>query len=69
MNFDLVYVKVVGKEFEVMLVELVVLFLSEFEDSELGFIFKGWLVIIFGECLVYIIGGDWGKDVFDEKYM
>ncbi|CAH6923567.1 Type I restriction-modification system, specificity subunit S [Vibrio chagasii] len=44
------------------------LFPSEFEDSELGWVPKGWSFTKFGDLLDKTIGGDWGKDVPDEKH-
>ncbi|HQV48601.1 MAG TPA: restriction endonuclease subunit S [Dokdonella sp.] len=67
-NFDPVHAKAAGKEPEAMSAELAALFPSEFEDSELGPIPKGWSVTTFGECLAHTIGGDWGKDALDEKH-
>lgn len=67
-NFDPVHAKAAGKEPEAMSAELAALFPSEFEDSELGPIPKGWSVTTFGECLSHTIGGDWGKDAPDEKH-
>lgn len=67
-NFNPVHAKAAGKEPEAMSAELAALFPSEFEDSELGPIPKGWSVTTFGECLAHTIGGDWGKDALDEKH-
>lgn len=47
-NFDPVHAKAAGKEPEAMSAELASLFPSEFEDSELGPIPKGWLSTTFG---------------------
>ena len=49
-NFDPVHAKAVGKEPEAMSAELAALFPSEFEDSELGPIPKGWSVTTFGDA-------------------
>ena len=48
--------------------EVLALFPSEFEESELGMVPKGWEVRPFGELLSKTIGGDWGKDEPDEKH-
>lgn len=47
-NFDPVHAKAAGKEPEAISTELAALFPSEFEDSELGPIPKGWSVTTFG---------------------
>ncbi len=44
------------------------LFPSEFEESELGWVPKGWVNHSFGDLLENTIGGDWGKDVEDDKH-
>ncbi|TOQ34128.1 restriction endonuclease subunit S [Vibrio parahaemolyticus] len=44
------------------------LFPSEFEEIELGWVPKGWSFTKFGDLLDKTIGGDWGKDVPDEKH-
>jgi len=49
-NFDPVHAKAAGKEPEAMSAELAALFPSEFEDSELGPIPKGWSVTTFGDA-------------------
>jgi type I restriction enzyme, S subunit len=49
-NFDPVHAKAAGKEPEAMSPELAALFPSEFEDSELGPIPKGWSVTTFGDA-------------------
>lgn len=67
-NFDPVHAKAAGREPEAMSQELAALFPSEFEDSELGPIPKGWSVTTFGDCLSHAIGGDWGKEVPDSKH-
>lgn len=68
-DFDPVHAKLAGNEPEAMSAELAALFSSDFEDSELGLIPKGWTVASFGDCLTHTIGGDWGKDVPDEKHV
>jgi hypothetical protein len=67
-NFDPVHAKATGNAPEAMSAELAELFPSEFEESELGLIPKGWGVTSFGDCLGHVIGGDWGKDALDEKH-
>lgn len=49
-NFDPVHAKAAGNEPEAMSAELAALFPSEFEDSELGRIPKGWTVTTFGDA-------------------
>jgi len=49
-NFDPVHAKAAGKEPEAMSAELAAMFPSEFEDSELGPIPKGWSVTTFGDA-------------------
>jgi type I restriction enzyme S subunit len=49
-NFDPVHAKAAGKEPEAMSAELAALFPSDFEDSELGPIPKGWSVTTFGDA-------------------
>lgn len=49
-NFDPVHAKAAGKEPEAMSAELAALFPSEFEDSKLGPIPKGWSVTTFGNA-------------------
>ncbi|HCE3709044.1 restriction endonuclease subunit S [Vibrio parahaemolyticus] len=44
------------------------LFPDAFEESELGWVPKGWMYQSFGSLLASTIGGDWGKDVQDEKH-
>ena len=48
--------------------EVLELLPSEFEESELGMIPKGWEVKPFGELLSKTIGGDWGKEEPDAKH-
>lgn len=44
------------------------LFPSAMQDSELGDIPEGWELKPFGHLLSHTIGGDWGKDIPDEKH-
>lgn len=55
-NFDPVHAKAAGKEPEAMSAELAALFPSEFEDSELGPIPKGWSVTNLGAVADFIKG-------------
>jgi type I restriction enzyme S subunit len=44
-------------------------FPSEFEETDaLGWVPKGWISKPFGELLDQTIGGDWGKEVPDDKH-
>lgn len=55
-NFDPVHAKAAGKEPEAMSAELAALFPSEFEDSELGPIPKGWTVESLDRSITYLNG-------------
>lgn len=55
-NFDPVHAKAAGKEPEGMSAELAALFPSEFEDSELGPIPKGWTVESLDRSITYLNG-------------
>ncbi len=55
-NFDPVHAKAAGKEPEGMTAELAALFPSEFEDSELGPIPKGWTVESLDRSITYLNG-------------
>jgi len=55
-NFDPVHAKAAGKEPEAMSAELAALFPSEFEDSELGPIPKGWSAQSLDESITYLNG-------------
>jgi len=59
--------EVVAKELGISK-EILELFPSEFEDSELGMIPKGWEAKSFGTLLSKTIGGDWGKEEADAKH-
>ncbi|MGP1665325.1 MAG: restriction endonuclease subunit S, partial [Rhodanobacter sp.] len=67
-DFDPVHAKAEGREPEAMDAATAALFPSEFEESELGLIPKGWRATTFGELLKDSIGGDWGKDQADETH-
>jgi len=56
-NFDPVHAKAVGKEPEAMSAELAALFPSEFEDSELGPIPKGWAISPYSDAIDILSGG------------
>lgn len=62
-DFDPVRAKSEGREPEGMDPATAALFPSEFEDSELGPIPKGWRATPFGTLLANSIGGDWGSEV------
>jgi len=55
-NFEPVHAKAAGKEPEAMSAELAALFPSEFEDSELGPIPKGWTVESLDRSITYLNG-------------
>ena len=44
------------------------LFPDELVDSELGEVPRGWSSVSIGSLIDLTIGGDWGKEVKDEKY-
>lgn len=76
-DFDPVHAKVNASskdEYDVIAKELGIsreildLFPSEFEESELGLIPKGWSLSPFGNFLEKSIGGDWGKDLPDTNH-
>jgi type I restriction enzyme S subunit len=67
-DFDPVRAKAEGREPEAMDAATAALFPSEFEESELGLIPKGWRAATFGELLKDSIGGDWGKDQADATH-
>lgn len=56
-NFDPVHAKAAGKEPDAMSADLATLFPSEFEDSELGQIPKGWSVSPYAEAIDILSGG------------
>ncbi|HFQ4859094.1 TPA: restriction endonuclease subunit S [Vibrio vulnificus] len=67
-DFDPVKANKEGLAFDGLSPEIQALFPSEFEESELGMIPKEWEVKTFEDMLSYTIGGDWGKDVPDDKH-
>ena len=67
-DFDPVRAKAEGREPEGMDAATAALFPSEFEESELGLIPKGWSMRPFGALLASAIGGDWGSDERDEEH-
>jgi len=64
-DFDPVRAKAEGREPEGMDPATAALFPSEFEDSELGPIPRGWSARPFGSLLSISIGGDWGAEYPD----
>jgi type I restriction enzyme S subunit len=67
-DFDPVRAKMDGRQPAGMDAETAALFPDEFEDSAIGKIPKGWKISPFGELLDLTIGGDWGKELPDEKH-
>lgn len=67
-DFDPVRAKAEGRDPEGVPPEVADLFPSEFEDSALGEIPKGWQALPFGKLLNLTIGGDWGKDEPDGEH-
>lgn len=65
-NFDPVHAKAVGQEPEAMSAELAALFPSEFENSALGLIPKGWAVTTFGDA--FDIKGGATPSTADARY-
>ena len=61
-DFDPVRARSEGRQPEGMDAETAALFPSEFEESELGLIPRGWQYVPFGKLLGVAIGGDWGSD-------
>jgi type I restriction enzyme S subunit len=61
-DFDPVRAKADGQEPDGMDSDSAALFPSEFEESELGMIPKGWKFVKFGTLLINTIGGDWGTE-------
>ena len=66
-DFDPVRAKMEGRAPEGMDDATAALFPDGFEESELGWVPKGWRLVPFGQLLCHTIGGDWGSDVPDEK--
>lgn len=73
-DFDPVKAKAQGGDSEAIAQQLGIsreildLFPSEFEDTELGPIPKGWKNEKIGELFSETIGGDWGSEALDEKH-
>jgi type I restriction enzyme S subunit len=67
-DFDPVTANAESVQFDGLSPEIQALFPNEFEESELGMIPKGWEAVNFGSQLIHTIGGDWGKEVIDEKH-
>lgn len=61
-DFDPVHAKAAGREPVGMDAETAALFPSEFEESELGLIPKGWKVLRIKDISEVTIGGVWGED-------
>ena len=66
-DFDPVRAKMEGRAPEGMNEATAALFPDALEESELGWVPKGWRLVPFGQLLCHTIGGDWGSDVPDEK--
>ena len=66
-DFDPVHAKSQGRAPEGMDEATAALFPDSFEESELGFVPKGWKFVPFGQLLSHTIGGDWGSEIADEK--
>ena len=66
-DFDPVRAKMEGRAPEGMDEATAALFPDALEESELGWVPKGWRLVPFGQLLCHTIGGDWGNDVPDEK--
>ena len=68
-DFDPVRAKLDGRQPAGMDAETAALFPAEFEDGgAIGKIPRGWETRSFGELLDLTIGGDWGKEIPDEKH-
>lgn len=65
-NFDPVHAKAAGREPEAMSAETAALFPSEFEESSLGLIPKGWTVTTFGDA--FDIKGGATPSTADARY-
>ncbi|OWO86429.1 hypothetical protein B5C26_01335 [Photorhabdus luminescens] len=55
-------------DFKPLSTEIRALFPAKFEETELGWVPKGWSYQNFGNILLNTIGGDWGSDVPNEKH-
>lgn len=67
-DFDPVKANAEGVPFADLSPDIQSLFPSGFVESEMGLIPKGWEVKSFGDLLSLTIGGDWGKEVPDDKH-
>lgn len=67
-DFDPVKANAEGVPFDGLSPDIQSLFPSEFVESEMGLIPKGWDIKPVGDFLSVTIGGDWGKDESDDKH-
>ncbi|MEZ8196799.1 restriction endonuclease subunit S [Vibrio cortegadensis] len=67
-DFDPVKAKMNGEQPEGMDAATASLFPEKLVESELGELPEGWKLVPVGELLANAIGGDWGKEVPDEKH-
>jgi type I restriction enzyme S subunit len=65
-DFDPVRARMEGRTPEGMDEATAALFPDSFEESELGFVPRGWRLVRFGSLLSHTIGGDWGGELPDE---
>ncbi|MCF7486252.1 restriction endonuclease subunit S [Vibrio sp. A2-1] len=67
-DFDPVKAKMNGEQPEGMDAATASLFPEKLVESELGELPEGWKLVPVGDLLANAIGGDWGKEVPDEKH-
>ncbi|CAK1723960.1 type I restriction enzyme, S subunit [Vibrio crassostreae] len=67
-DFDPVKAKMHGEQPEGMDAITASLFPEKLVESELGELPEGWKLVPVGDLLANAIGGDWGKEVPDEKH-
>jgi type I restriction enzyme S subunit len=65
-DFDPVRARMEGRPPEGMDDATAALFPDSFEESELGWVPRGWQLVRFGSLLSHTIGGDWGGELPDE---
>jgi type I restriction enzyme S subunit len=65
-DFDPVRARMEGRAPEGMDAATAALFPASFEESELGWVPRGWQLVRFGSLLSHTIGGDWGGELPDE---